>query len=136
MRGILSYQEIFFLHFGQFDLPKIIVLSFGNLAMQTLTKLPKIKLKDLAQYPIVTYVFGFTGSNDLDRAFFERGLKANVVFTATDADVIKTYVKMGTGVGIIASMAFNPDEDTDLEAINANHLFYSGTTYMGFRRGT
>ena len=43
---------------------------------------------------------------------------------------------MGTGVGIIASMAFNPDEDTDLEAINANHLFDSGTTYMGFRRGT
>ena len=101
-----------------------------------LTKLSKIKLKDLAQYPIVTYVFGFTGSNDLDRAFFERGLKANVVFTATDADVIKTYVKMGTGVGIIASMAFNSDEDTELESINANHLFDSGTTYMGFRRGT
>ena len=101
-----------------------------------LTKLPKIKLKDLANYPIVTYVFGFTGSNDLDRAFFERGLKANVVFTATDADVIKTYVKMGTGVGIIASMAFNEKEDSDLVAINANHLFDSGTTYMGFRRGT
>jgi len=101
-----------------------------------LTKLPKIKLKDLANFPIVTYVFGFTGSNDLDRAFFERGLKANVVFTATDADVIKTYVKMGTGVGIIASMAFNEKEDSDLVAINANHLFDSGTTYMGFRRGT
>jgi LysR family cys regulon transcriptional activator len=101
-----------------------------------LTKIPKLKLKDLASYPIVTYVFGFTGSNDLDRAFFERGLKANVVFTATDADVIKTYVKMGTGVGIIASMAFNEEEDSDLVSINANHLFDSGTTYMGFRRGT
>jgi LysR family cys regulon transcriptional activator len=101
-----------------------------------LTKISKLKLKDLASYPIVTYVFGFTGSNDLDRAFFERGLKANVVFTATDADVIKTYVKMGTGVGIIASMAFNEEEDSDLVSINANHLFDSGTTYMGFRRGT
>ena len=101
-----------------------------------LASIPKIKLKDLSQYPIVTYVFGFTGSNDLDRAFFERGLKANVVFTATDADVIKTYVKMGTGVGIIASMAFNEEEDKDLISIPANHLFDSGTTYMGFRRGT
>ena len=72
----------------------------------------------------------------MDRAFFERGLKANVVFTATDADVIKTYVKMGTGVGIIASMAFNEEEDKDLISIPANHLFDSGTTYMGFRRGT
>ena len=63
-------------------------------------------------------------------------MKANVVFTATDADVIKTYVKQGIGVGIIASMAFNDIEDKDLVAINANHLFDSGTTYIGFRRGT
>lgn len=101
-----------------------------------LADVTKPKLKHLAEFPIVTYVFGFTGSNDLDRAFFERGLKANVVFTATDADVIKTYVKQGIGVGIIASMAFNDIEDKDLVAINANHLFDSGTTYIGFRRGT
>ena len=101
-----------------------------------LAEVTKPKLKHLAEFPIVTYVFGFTGSNDLDRAFFERGLKANVVFTATDADVIKTYVKQGIGVGIIASMAFNELEDKDLVAINANHLFDSGTTYIGFRRGT
>jgi LysR family cys regulon transcriptional activator len=59
-----------------------------------------------------------------------------VVFTAADADVIKTYVKLGLGVGIIASMAFNAETDTDLVALDASHLFESSTTKIGFRRGT
>jgi LysR family cys regulon transcriptional activator len=83
----------------------------------------------------VTYVFGFTGRSRLDEAFQERGLNPKVVFTATDADVIKTYVKLGMGVGIIAHMAYEPEIDTDLVAIEAGHLFEASTTKIAFRKG-
>jgi LysR family cys regulon transcriptional activator len=96
----------------------------------------QITIEELAAYPLVTYVFGFTGRSELDTAFNRVGLTPRVVFTATDADVIKTYVKMGIGVGVIASMAINKDQDTDLVAIDASHIFGSSTTSIGFRRGT
>lgn len=96
----------------------------------------KITLEDVAQFPIVTYVFGFTGRSKLDEAFKVRGLTPRVVFTATDADVIKTYVRLGMGIGIIAHMAYEPDVDKDLVAIDASHLFESSTTQIGFRKGT
>ncbi|HEX4869393.1 MAG TPA: HTH-type transcriptional regulator CysB [Moraxellaceae bacterium] len=95
-----------------------------------------ITLEDVAQYPLVTYVFGFTGRSRLDEAFKARGLTPRVVFTATDADVIKTYVRLGLGVGIIAHMAYDPEADKDLVAIDASHLFESSVTSLGFRRGT
>ncbi|NLS11476.1 HTH-type transcriptional regulator CysB [Vibrio sp. SM6] len=101
-----------------------------------LTKKSPLTLQDLAAYPLVTYVFGFTGRSELDEAFNKHGLTPRVVFTATDADVIKTYVRMGVGVGVIASMAFDHDADEDLVAIDASHLFGSSTTSIGFRRGT
>jgi LysR family cys regulon transcriptional activator len=93
-------------------------------------------LKDLAEFPIVTYVFGFTGRSKLDDAFGQAGLTPNVVFTATDTDVIKTYVRLGIGVGIIASMAYDETQDTDLVRLDASHLFESSVTHIGFRRGT
>lgn len=96
----------------------------------------KITLEDVAQFPLVTYVFGFTGRSKLDEAFKSRGLTPRVVFTATDADVIKTYVRLGIGVGIIAHMAYEPEVDKDLVAIDASHLFESSTTQIGFRKGT
>jgi len=96
----------------------------------------ELTLEGLAEYPIVTYVFGFTGRSQLDDAFDEKGYEPKVVFTAADADVIKTYVKLGIGVGIVASMAFDPDIDTELVAIDASHLFASSTTKIGLRRGT
>lgn len=95
-----------------------------------------LTLEAVARYPIVTYVFGFTGRSMLDRAFNARGLKPNVVLTATDAEVIKTYVDLGLGVGIIATMAFDPEHDKGLRAIDAAHLFESSTTSIGIRRGT
>jgi LysR family cys regulon transcriptional activator len=95
-----------------------------------------ITLEDVAQFPLVTYVFGFTGRSKLDDAFKTRGLTPRVVFTATDADVIKTYVRLGLGIGIIAHMAFDPETDKDLVAIDASHLFASSTTHIGFRKGT
>ena len=94
-----------------------------------------ITIRDLAAYSLVTYVFGFTGRSELDTAFNREGLTPKVVFTATDADVIKTYVRMGIGVGVIASMAFDPASDSDLVAIDAKHLFGPSTTSIGFRKG-
>ena len=97
---------------------------------------PMLTLKDIAEYPIVTYVFGFTGRSKLDEAFLNEGLQPKVVFTATDADVIKTYVRLGLGVGIIADMAHDVVQDTDLVALNASHLFAPSITMIGCRRGT
>ncbi|MDR9825349.1 HTH-type transcriptional regulator CysB [Vibrio sp. FNV 38] len=101
-----------------------------------LTKKNPVSIHDLAAYSIVTYVFGFTGRSELDTAFDREGLTPKVVFTATDADVIKTYVRMGIGVGVIASMAIDEKLDADLVAIDASHLFGASTTSIGFRRGT
>jgi LysR family cys regulon transcriptional activator len=96
----------------------------------------RLDLATVARYPLVTYVFGFTGRSHLDAAFDAQGLKPNVVFTAADADVIKTYVRLGLGVGILARMAYDPDHDQDLVRLDAAHLFESSTTKIGFRRGT
>ncbi len=101
-----------------------------------LTKLPRLGLQDIAKYPIVTYVFGFTGRSQLDRAFCALNLHPEVVFTATDADVIKTYVKLGLGVGIVASMAYDKQLDSELVSLAADHLFEVSTTKIGCRRGT
>ena len=94
-----------------------------------------LSLEMISEYPIVTYVFGFTGRSQLDRAFNNADLTPRVVFTASDADVIKTYVKLGLGVGIVASMAFDARLDGDLVALDASHLFEASTTKIGFRQG-
>ncbi|MDO6748992.1 LysR substrate-binding domain-containing protein, partial [Gilvimarinus sp. 1_MG-2023] len=96
----------------------------------------QLTLEQVANYPLVTYVFGFTGRSKLDEAFKSRGLTPRVAFTAADADVIKTYVRLGVGVGIIASMALDPVQDKDLVAIDASHLFAPSVTKIGFRKGT
>jgi LysR family cys regulon transcriptional activator len=100
-----------------------------------LAQIKNLTVADIAKYPIVTYVFGFTGRSELDDAFNAAGYTPNVVFTATDADVIKTYVRLGVGVGVIASMAVNEDDD-DFCVIDASHLFKYSTTSIGFRKGT
>ncbi len=94
-----------------------------------------LTLEAIAAYPIVTYVFGFTGRSQLDRAFADAGLEARVVFTAVDADVIKTYVRLGLGVGIVATLAYDAAYDKGLVALNASHLFDYSVTKIGFRRG-
>jgi LysR family cys regulon transcriptional activator len=95
-----------------------------------------VTLEELAQYPLVTYVPGFTGRARLDDAFEKLGLKPKVVFTAADADVIKTYVRLGLGIGIVAHMAYDSTKDTDLIAIDASHLFEDSITRIGFRKGS
>lgn len=101
-----------------------------------LTRLAKITLEDVAHYPLVTYVFGFTGRSKLDEAFRNARLNPKVAFTATDTDVIKTYVRLGLGVGIVAGMAYDPEHDSDLVKLDASHLFAASLTRIGFRRGT
>lgn len=101
-----------------------------------LTGREPLRLADVAEYPIVTYVFGFTGRSKLDDAFNRQGLEPRVVFTATDADVIKTYVRLGLGIGIIAHMAYDAEEDDGLVALDASHLFEPSTTMIGCRKST
>lgn len=101
-----------------------------------LAAMSSITIEALAQYPLVTYTFGFTGRSELDTAFNRAGLTPRIVFTATDADVIKTYVRLGLGVGVIASMAVDPLADPDLVRIDAHDIFSHSTTKIGFRRST
>ena len=100
-----------------------------------LLKEKTLTLEAIARYPIVTYDFAFAGRSQVNKAFEQRGLNPNVVLTAIDADVIKTYVELGLGVGILAEMAFDPKRDKGLRAMNASHLFESSTTRIGLRRG-
>lgn len=93
-----------------------------------------LTLSNLASFPLVTYTFGFTGRSKLDEAFQAQGLTPMVVFTAADADVIKTYVRLGLGVGIVAKMAHDPELDKDLVALDASHLFEASVTKLGFRK--
>ena len=101
-----------------------------------LASISQPSIADLAEYSLVTYVFGFTGRSELDTAFNKAGFEPKVVFTATDADVIKTYVRLGIGIGVLASMAIDTEHDSDLVAIDASHLFSPSTTKIGFRKGT
>lgn len=93
-----------------------------------------LSLEEIARWPIVTYDFAFTGRNQINKAFLGRGLKPNVVLTAIDSDVIKTYVGMGLGIGIMARMAYDPAVDKNLGMLDAAHLFESSTTRIGIPR--
>jgi LysR family transcriptional regulator, cys regulon transcriptional activator len=91
-------------------------------------------LQQLVEYPLVTYVFSFTGPSSLTDAFARAGLSPKIALTARDSDVVKTYVRLGLGVGIVAGMALDPEEDQDLISIDATHLFPIHTTWIGFLR--
>ena len=95
-----------------------------------------LTLEKLARYPLITYDFSFTGSSLVNRVFEKEGLHPNVVLTAIDADVIKTYVSLGLGVGLLANMAYDKDRDANLAVMDASHLFPPSTTYLGIRRDT
>ena len=101
-----------------------------------LLKLERLTLEAVAQYPIITYDFAFTGRSAMQRAFDQKGLTPNVVLTAIDSDIIKTYVALGLGVGILAEMAYDPKQDTQLRSIDASHLFEPSATRIGIRKNT
>jgi LysR family cys regulon transcriptional activator len=99
------------------------------------TQLP-LRLEDIAEHPIVTYHEGFTGRGQLDAVFAKAGLVPDIVLSAIDADVIKTYVELGLGIGIVAAMAFDTRKDAGLTLLTAEHLFAANTTKIGIRSGT
>lgn len=101
-----------------------------------LLELPEpVTLEQLAAYPIITYEQGYTGRAHIDEAFQARGLCPDVVLTAMDADVIKTYVELGMGVGIVASVALDAERDLNLRILDAGHLFRVNVTRLGLRQG-
>ncbi len=91
-------------------------------------------LEDLAGYPLITYVFSFSGPSSLHEIFARSGLRPSIALTARDSDVIKTYVRLGLGVGIVAGVALDALLDGDLASIEASHLFPVDTTWVGFAR--
>ena len=92
-------------------------------------------IEEIAEYPIVTYHEGFTGRTKIDRSFAEAGLSPDIVMSALDSDVIKTYVELGLGIGIVASMAFNPEKDSGLRLLDSSRLFEQNVTRIALRRG-
>ncbi len=114
-----------------YDWDRIILVPKGH----PLAKLKApIDIAALGAYPLITYVFSATGESSFKAAFAAHGLEPQVVFTARDADIIKTYVRMGMGVGVVASMAYECADEKDLVALDAVGLFPRVTTWLGFRR--
>lgn len=93
-----------------------------------------LTLEKIARFPLITYDFNFTGGSLVSRVFSKAGIEPNVVLTAIDADVIKTYVNLGLGIGLIATIAYDPERDSNLGVMDASHLFPSSTTYLGIRK--
>ncbi|TMS58895.1 CysB family HTH-type transcriptional regulator [Imbroritus primus] len=121
--GLASFEAYTWQH--------VLVVAHGH----PLTALASPTLADVACYPVITYDAGFTGRNRIDSAFANAGLKPEIVLTALDADVIKTYAELDLGVGIVASVAYDPRKDTGLHCIAAAHLFEQNTTRIAVRRG-
>ena len=99
-----------------------------------LTEVRKITLEDLAAYPMITYDYAFTGSTIVSEVFKNANIEPNIMLTAIDADVIKTYVSLNMGIGLIAEMAFDASTDHPMVSRDVSHLFPLSTTYIGIRR--
>lgn len=123
LEGLASFQAYEWNH--------VLVVPAGH----TLLDSRKVTLAELAQHPLITYEAGFTGRSHIDEAFAKQELHPEIVLTAMDADVIKTYVSAGLGVGIIASLAYDEKHDKRLHAINARHLFAANMTRVAVRKG-
>jgi LysR family transcriptional regulator, cys regulon transcriptional activator len=100
-----------------------------------LARVKPLTLEAIARYPLVTYDPTFAGRTAIDRTFAARGLEPEVVLTALDSDVIKSYVALGLGVGIISSRAFRKGKDEGLKALDCTHLFPAQTTRLAYKRG-
>ena len=101
-----------------------------------LLKLKSVTLEDIAKYPIITYDFAFAGRTLVSETFENARIEPNIMFTALDSDVIKTYVELGLGVGLVATMAYDKQKDKDLRMINLEHLFAPSTTWVGLRKNS
>ena len=110
-------------------------LAAITLADHPLQNVNPLSLEALAAYPLVTYDYAFASRSSINSAFDEKGLMTNISLTAHDSDIIKTYVKLGLGVGLVAKSSIDDEKDSDLRVIDASHLFESGTTYICLHRG-
>ena len=126
--SIAEYPELVSLPCYQWN--RCVVVPPGH----PLLKARPLTLEAIAQFPVVTYDFAFAGRSAINKAFEKRGLEPNIVLTALDSDVIKTYVELGLGVGIMATMGFDAKRDRGLQALDAGHLFESSTTRLGVKR--
>lgn len=126
--AISSFENILCLPCYQWN--RCVVVPHGHplLADGTLT------LEKLAAYPLITYDFAFTGGTLVSKIFSDADLSPNVVLTAIDADVIKTYVTLGLGLGLLADMAYDSERDANLVRVDVSHLFPDSTTYLGVRK--
>jgi LysR family cys regulon transcriptional activator len=113
----------------------LVVVPPGHALAQEAAAGQRLNLARLAQCPLITYEPGYTGRSHIDEAFARQGLSLNLVLSAMDADVIKTYVELGMGVGIIAAIAYDEVRDAGLVALDARHLFAANTTRLAMRRG-
>ena len=127
--AIAEYPELVSLPCYQWN--RCVVVPPGH----PLLKVKPLTLEAIAQFPVVTYDFAFAGRSQINKAFEKRGLAPNFVLTALDSDVIKTYVELGLGIGILATMGFDAKRDHGLHALDASHLFESSTTRLGIKRG-
>ena len=100
-----------------------------------LTELPQVTLEDLSAWPLITYQTGLTGRTKIDAAFAMADIEPDIVLSAQDSDVIKTYVELGLGVGILADMAIDSVKDSNLVRISAEHLFPANTAWFGLKKG-
>jgi LysR family transcriptional regulator, cys regulon transcriptional activator len=123
--AIANYEELVMLPCYAWNRCVVAPPDHPILKKKTLT------IDEIARHPIITYDTAFTGRSQINRAFESKGLKPNVVLTAIDSDVIKTYVALRLGIGILANMAFDPEQDKNLRAMDASHLFESSTTRIG-----
>ncbi|MDH5426380.1 MAG: LysR substrate-binding domain-containing protein [Gammaproteobacteria bacterium] len=108
--------------------------SVITLPEHPLTRLKKISFNSLCKYPVITYVQGFTGRGHFDNALEKAGLSAHIVLSAADTDVIKTYVREGMGIGIIASMAYDEKTDSGLVKMDLSHLFEQESTMIAYKK--
>ncbi|KMY85687.1 Cys regulon transcriptional activator CysB [Candidatus Paraburkholderia calva] len=127
--AIANYKELVSLPCFQWQHLVVMLPDHPLLERKLLT------LDDLAQYPIITYEASFTGRTKINQAFQLRNLTPDIVLEAIDADIIKTYVELGLGVGILADIAFNPERDRHLRAMPVGHLFGSNVTRLALKQG-
>lgn len=125
---------------GQPDLVSFPCYQWSHVALfpkdHPLAQVVKLTLDDLAKYPLITYDRAFSGRSHIDEAFDKHRIVPDVILTAMDADVIKTYVELGMGVGIVASMAFNAQRDLELASRDVSHLFGANVTRLAFRKSS
>ncbi|HTN64875.1 MAG TPA: CysB family HTH-type transcriptional regulator [Burkholderiaceae bacterium] len=127
--GLSQFKELS--SFACYEWHHTLVVPDGH----PLLALPQVTLANIALHPVITYDRGFTGRGHIDDAFARAGIAPDIVLTAMDSDVIKTYVGLDLGIGLVAGMAFDPQRDSGLRSIDVTHCFAPNITRLALRKG-